>query len=49
VPPSGLACTVGNAAEVNATELKELNQINKQLKKVVVPKKQDNLMAAFFL
>ena len=41
--------TVGNGAEVQAAELKELKQINKQLKKLVVLKKQDNLMAAVFI
>lgn len=46
--PGVLASTVGNGAEVKAAELKELKQINKQLKKLVDLKKQDNLMAAIF-
>ena len=47
--PSGLASTVGNGEEFKAVELNELKQMHKQIKKLVVLKKQDNMMAAFFL
>ena len=46
--PGGLACTVGNGEEFKRAELNELKQMNKQIKKLVVLKKQGNIMAAFF-
>jgi hypothetical protein len=47
VEQSGSA-NVGNGAEVRAAELQELKQIKKELKKLVVLKKQNNLIAGLF-
>jgi hypothetical protein len=47
VEQSGSA-NVGNGAEVRAAELQELKQIKKELKKLVVLKKQNNLIAELF-
>ena len=46
--PGSLACIVGHGEEFKRAELNELKQMNKQIKKLVVLKKQGNIMAAFF-